>query len=129
MPDRIDAVMQQDFLSFSPETPIREAVAALVARDVSAAPVVGADGGLLGILTQRDCFRPALNASYYQQWSGTVADHASPDVITLDAGTDYVAAAEAFIERPFRAYPVMRGDRLVGMLHRGDLLRAFLEAG
>jgi len=129
MPDRIDAVMQQDFLSFSPETPIREAVAALVARDVSAAPVVGADGGLLGILTQRDCFRPALNASYYQQWSGTVADYHSSEVETLDAGDDFVMAGQAFVDRPYRAYPVLRGSRLVGMLHRGDLLAALLENG
>lgn len=129
MPDRIDAIMQTDFRALSPETPIREAIAALVDGAVSAAPVVDADGRLVGILTQRDCFRPALNASYYQQWTGKVADHQTTGVTTLDASTDFVTAAEAFLERPYRSYPVMRGERLVGMLHRGDLLAALLSAG
>jgi CBS domain-containing protein len=58
-----------------------------------------------------------------------VADHFSAEVATLDAGTDLVTAAEAFLEKPYRAYPVTEGERLVGMLHRGDVLRAFLDYG
>lgn len=129
MADRVDAVMQTGFLTLRPETPIREAVAALVRGDTIAAPVVDDTGTLIGILTQRDCFRSALNASYYRQWSGTVADHHTTAVATLDAGTDLVSAAQAFLDAPYRAYPVVSGGRLVGMLSRADLLSAFLDLG
>ncbi|MDF0601862.1 CBS domain-containing protein [Psychromarinibacter sp. C21-152] len=126
---RIASVMQRDFLRLRPDEPIRAAVAQLVRTQSGAAAVVNHSGGLAGILTQKDCFRSALGASYYRQWQGTVADHATPDVETLDIETDLVTAAEAFIEKPFRVYPVTDGGRLVGMLTRTDLLAAFLQYG
>ena len=127
--DRIDSVMQTDILRLRSDMAIREAVALLVDRQAPAAPVVDDTGVLIGILTQKDCFRSALNASYYQQWSGTVAEYMTADVRTLDAATDFVTAAEAFLDEPYRAYPVVRGDRLVGLLTRPDLLAVFLRFG
>lgn len=125
----IDAVMRTEFPTLRLDTPIREAVAIFVDTGWAAAPVVDDKGTLVGILSQKDCFRSALNASYYQQWSGTVAEHHSAAVETLDVEADLVTAAEAFIDKPFRAYPVTRHGLLVGMLNREDLLKAFLDFG
>jgi CBS domain-containing protein len=127
--ERIGSVMRTDFLRLRPAMAIREAVAQMLDARCSAAPVVDETDSLVGIVTQKDCFRPALNASYYQQWSGTVAERMNTDIHTLDAGTDFVTAADAFIERPFRSYPVLKDGRLVGMLDRSDLLAVFLRFG
>ena len=129
MADTIAALCRTDHPRLVPEMPVRAAVSALVAARVSVAPVLDAGGALAGILSQKDCFRPALQAAYYQQWSGTVADHMTAKVATLDAAMDMVAAAEAFLAAPYRAYPVLAEGRLAGMLHRSDLLAAFLRAG
>ncbi len=83
---------------------------------------------LVGILTEKDCFRPMLNASYYQQWDGSVADYMSREVRTLPVGLDFVSAAEEFLARSHRVYPVMRDGAVVGLLHRSDLLAAVLAA-
>jgi len=128
MPEvHIASVMQTEFITLEPDEPIRAAAARLVAANALAAPVVDNAGNLVGILTQRDCFRPALNASYYQQWQGTVAEVMSAGVATLDASIDIVEAAEQFLSRPYRSYPVMDGGTLVGLLDRHELLAAFLE--
>ncbi len=127
--ERVHTVMQTDFLRLDPATPMREAVAALVEGGHAAAPVVDDTGTLVGIVTQKDCFRAALNASYYQQWKGTVAEAMTPDVAVLEAETDYVTAAEAFLDSPFRVFPVVQAGRLVGMLRRSDLLKVFLKYG
>ncbi|RFC64680.1 CBS domain-containing protein [Mesorhizobium denitrificans] len=124
----IERVMRTDFPSFSPQTPIREAVAMLARRHTPAAPVIDASGALVGILTEKDCFRPMLNASYYQQWDGSVADHMSRDVRTLPVDLDFVSAAEEFLARSHRVYPVMRDSEVAGLLHRSDLLEAILSA-
>ena len=129
MSDQIDAVMRTDFPRLGPDTPIRDAVAALLNADSNTAPVLDDDGSLVGVLTQRDCFRPALNAGYYQQWSGKVADYLTADVVALQSTDDMVAAAEAFLDRPYHSFPVLQDGRLVGMLRRSDLLRAFLDLG
>lgn len=129
MTDTIARVMRSDFLRLSPDTPIRKAVSDLIASGATAAPVVDAAGHLEGIFTQKDCFGPALQCAYYQTWSDTVARYMTREVETLPAETSLIAAAERFHQTSFRAYPVLREGRLVGMLDRADLLRAFLAFG
>lgn len=122
----IERVMRTDFPRVSPDTPIREAVATFVRRGAAAAPVIDDATGLVGILTEKDCFRPMLNASYYQQWDGRVADHMSRQVHTLPVDLDLVSAAEEFLARSHRAYPVTDDGEVVGLLHRSDLFAAIL---
>ncbi len=127
--ERIDSVMQKDIVRLGPDMPIRDAVAALVKARSQIAPVLDDTGSIVGVLTQKDCFRSALNAGYYRQWRGSAKDYMTTDVETLDAETDFVTAAEAFINKPFRAYPVVRNGELVGVLTRTDLLATFLTLG
>lgn len=122
----IERVMRTDFPRFSPSMPIREAVSIFARQHVSAAPVIDEAGALDGILTEKDCFRPMLNASYYQQWDGSVADFMTREVRALPANLDLVSAAEEFLARSHRVYPVLRDSEIVGLLHRSDLLAAIL---
>lgn len=122
----IGRIARTDYLQLAPTTPIRETVAMFARHGVSAALVVDDAAGLVGILTEKDCFRPMLNASYYQQWTGCVADYMSRAVRSLPDDLDLVAAAEEFLAHSHRVYPVTRGTEVVGMLHRPDLLAAIL---
>lgn len=119
--------MTTDILRLTPADPIRQAVAALVDSRAHAAPVVEADGALCGILTEKDCFRSVLHASYYQEWRGTVADHMTPGAVTIEASEDMVHAAEMFLSLPHRVLPVLDDGKLVGMLERGTVMAALLR--
>ena len=123
----VEHIMRAEFPRLSPEMPIREAVAAFARQRMASAPVIDDRGGLVGILTEKDCFRPMLNASYYQQWDGTVANYMSGNVRTLPTDLDLVSAAEEFLARSHRVYPVVRDGGVVGMLHRSDLFAAILD--
>ena len=116
--------MKTDLITLSPDTEIVRAVATLLDGKVSGACVLDASGALVGVLSKRDCLRAALNASYYKQWGGTVADYMSPNPETLDAELDIVDAAERMIGSPFRRFPVTRAGRFVGQISRTDLLQA-----
>lgn len=119
--------MVREVVTLPSSMEINHAVALLLERGIAGAPVLDDTGEMVGILTKKDCFKAALNASYYQQWGGTVASYMSPNVETLDAGLDIVTAAERFLASPFRFYPVTRDGQLAGILSRSDLLRAFIE--
>lgn len=119
-------IMRRDVPVLTPATPIRTAVALLVEKAAAAAPVEDDAGRLAGILTQKDCFRPALHASYYSEWSGRVADQMTREVVSIDMGEDIIRAAEMFLESPHRVFPVTDGDRIAGVLHRSAVL-AFLS--
>lgn len=128
----IERIMRTDFPRLSPSMPIREAVATFARGHASAAPVIDGAGSLAGILTEKDCFRPMLNACYYQQWDGSVSDFMSRNVRALPVDLDFVSAAEEFLARSHRVYPVLRDGEVVGLLHRSDLFAAILalsEAG
>ena len=87
-------------------------------------PLLDATGNLVGMLSQKDCLKAALHASYYREWGDTVADYMSSKPVSLDADLDLVEAAEAFLASSYRRFPVMSEGRLVGQISRSDLLRA-----
>jgi len=126
---RITSIMRRDLQTLAPETPIRQAISILLEARAAAAPVLGEDGQLVGILTQKDCFRPALHASYHQEWTGRVDDQMSPNVITVDASDDVIRVAEMFLSHSHRVFPVLEGTQVIGMAHRSDVLTFMLREG
>ena len=125
----ITAVMRPEFPLLQTDTSIRSAAAALVKARTAAAPVVGEDGRLVGLLTQKDCFRSALHASYYREWTGRVEDHMSRDIITLHPQDDLIRAAEMFLLHPHRVFPVCDAGTVLGMVHRSDVLSELIRLG
>ena len=126
---RVATIMRTDWPEVSADTSIRRAVALLVETRSAAAPVTDDSGRLVGILTQKDCFKPALYASYYQEWKGSVGEFMTRDVVALAASDDLTSAAEAFLAHPHRIFPIEEDGRLVGMLRRSDVLAALLSMG
>ncbi len=129
MPETLATLMRPAAVILHPEDRVRAALERMLTAKETVAPVLSDAGALVGVLSQKDCFRPALAAAYHQSWQGRVADHMTPEVVTLGAGTDLVAAAEQFLAQPFRVFPVTEGPQLLGMIDRADLLRAFLRHG
>jgi CBS domain-containing protein len=126
---RITSIMRRDVPTLAPGTPMRQAISILLDARAAAAPVLGEDGQLVGILTQKDCFRPALHASYHQEWTGRTDDQMSPNVITVDAIDDVIRVAEMFLSHSHRVFPVMDGTQVLGMAHRSDVLSLLLQVG
>ena len=50
-------VMTPDPVTVPPGTPVRRAVELMLARRIGCLPVVGADGGLVGLVSETDCLR------------------------------------------------------------------------
>lgn len=126
---RVGSIMRTDVPTLTPDTPIRRAVALLVEARTAAAAVVGDDGHLAGILTQKDCFRPALHASYYQEWSGRVSDHMTREVVSVDVEDDVIRVAEMFLTCPHRIFPAQDGASVAGLIDRADVLALLARSG
>jgi CBS domain-containing protein len=121
---RIKTYMSRELVTLLPDMEINRAMNLLLDNRISGAPVLDATGNLVGMLSQKDCLKAALHASYYREWGDTVADYMSDKPVSLDAELDLVEAAEAFLASTFRRFPVMSEGRLVGQISRSDLLRA-----
>lgn len=120
---KIADYMAKDLIVLRPEMEINGAMAILLDKRISGAPVVDAKGQLIGVLSKKDCLRAAINSNYYQEWGGSVADYMTTDVQTLEADMQLVEAAERFLASHFRRFPVLDNGRLAGQISRADVLR------
>ncbi len=123
----VDDYMARDLISFRPEDDIHFAIRALVDNRISGAPVVDANGTLVGVLSKKDCLQVIYSTSYHQDWGGRVQDYLSADVHTIESGTDVIAAADLFVKSSFRRFPIMSNGRLIGQISRHDILRALSD--
>lgn len=115
-------------LTLRPLQNILEAFETLSQNEISGAPVVGEDGAIVGILTAKDCLRSVVDATYHSEGGGdTVADRMSTQVSLVEPDMSIVRLAAMFLETNYRRFPVVSEGRLVGMISRGDVLRAVLE--
>lgn len=116
--------MTRTLVTFKPDTDVLDAVHDLVTKRIAGAPVLDDSGNLLGMLSELDCMKVALNAGYHGNWGGPVRDFMSEGVKTVDADMSIVDLAQEFITSRYRRFPVMQGTRLVGQISRRDVLRA-----
>ncbi|WP_348674319.1 CBS domain-containing protein [uncultured Abyssibacter sp.] len=118
--------MTANLVTLSPDTNVMEAIRILLDKGISGAPVVDKMGRLVGLLSEKDCMRVATHAGYYGEAGGKVSEFMSPDVVTVDGDTSVIEIAKMFMEKPFKRYPVVDDNRLIGSISRRDVLKAIL---
>ena len=116
--------MAGQLVAFKPDMDVLDAIQELLRQRIAGAPVVNDQGDLIGMLSELDCLKVSLNAGYYGDWGGPVADYMTPDVETVDAEMSIIDLAQKFLDSGFRRFPVIRNNRLVGQISRRDVLRA-----
>lgn len=127
-PKRVRDFMATSVLTVSPDTEIMRAIRLLVDEDLSGFPVVNEARELVGFLTERDVIRTAIQAGYFDEIGGSVADHMTRDIRTVHPDDSLMDVAELFADAPFRRCPVIEDGRLVGLICRRDVLRAMTES-
>lgn len=140
-------LMTPDPVSFPPETPLPVVARGLAERGISGAPVVDAAGRLVGMVTEGDLLRrlaapedrpeswiatllapAARQADRFARTHGrTAADVMTRGAVTAEEDTPIEKLAQAMERRNIRRIPVLRDDRLVGIVSRADLIRALLH--
>jgi len=67
--------MTRKLISFTPETSVVEALGILIEKGISGAPVVDAEGKLVGMLSEVDVIKVVIEDSYYNENAGIVSDY------------------------------------------------------
>ena len=120
--------MSADRTSFRPEQDVLDAVRLLIERRISGAPVVDQIGNLVGMLTERDCMKIALDAGYYSESGGKVEAFMRGQVETVDIDSPVIEVAERFSVSNYRRFPVLESGKVVGMISRRDVLHLLERA-
>ncbi|HLF40312.1 MAG TPA: CBS domain-containing protein [Acidimicrobiia bacterium] len=141
---KVADVMTPSPITVGPDMPWKRVAEAMLDAGVSGLPVVDGEGTLLGIVTEADLVsRPAFEGRRHStlaamvdiltgdsRWAGkatalTAREVMTTSVITAVPDESVRAAALRMLDRRVKRLPVLDGGRLVGIVSRRDLLRAF----
>ena len=121
---KISTYMDTKVPTLTPETQVMKAVDFLLHHQVTGAPVVDADGRLVGIITETDLLKLVTEGIRGDPpTEATVAEYMTTDVITVPPTVDIYYIAGMFLANKFRRLPVVDDGKIVGAITRYDLLR------
>ncbi len=143
---RAKDVMTQNVITVGPEITVQALAALLSERGISGAPVVDSDGRTVGIVSEGDLlhraelgterhgerrsswwledFAAGLARDYVKTHSRTVGDIMTREVVTVSEETELAEVATLLETRRIKRVPVMRDDKIVGIISRSNLVRA-----
>ena len=115
----------KELISVSPDTGVRDAIAKMVEKSAGTALVM--DGNkLVGIFSERDFIRKV----YLKDKCGKetkVRDIMSTSLTTVAADTTLESCMELMTEKRIRHLPVIDGDRVVGVISIGDIVKFMVQ--
>ena len=129
--DKTRTVVAEDMMAtrlfvFSPDASVKDATHMLLRQGISGAPVMGPGGMVLGVFSEYDSVRSLTQAVYADWPSGSVSDHMTRKVVSVPPDADLAAiAGRLTADGAGRRVLVMDGEKLVGIITRRDLMRAF----
>ena len=112
-------IMSISVQTITPRTLVHDFAQLLAHHHINGALVVTDDGAVMGIATEGDLLAKT---------GATVGEIMTPGVISVREETPVSEVAQLLGRLQIRQAPVMRGLRLVGMVNRGDIVRAIAYA-
>lgn len=139
---KIEALMTKDVLTVAPDVPLKDVAALLSQNRISGAPVCDQDQKLLGVISEADIIRKeqglAPEVHGVARWftrlfdgeldkveARTVREAMTSPALTVRPFDSVAKAARLMVEHRINRLPVAVDGRLVGIVTRADLVRAF----
>jgi CBS domain-containing protein len=143
-------IMTINPITVTPETTVTDLARLLASHNIGGAPVVDTSGRLLGVVTESDLIdqtkkihiptviaildslifleRPNKMEKDIRKFAGsTVADIYTKNPLTVDEDTPLDELATIMAEKNVHTLPVMRGEVLVGVIGKGDIIRTLIS--
>jgi CBS domain-containing protein len=137
-------IMTRNVVSVQPETTILQAADLMLQHGISGLPVVQSDGRVVGIVTEGDFLRRSetgtqrkrprwvqflvgpgrLAEEYVRSSSRRIEDVMTHAVHTIGEDTPVSDVVELMERHRIKRLPVLRDDKLVGIVSRANLLHA-----
>jgi len=142
---RIEKIMTRDVITVAPDTSLKDVAQLLVDNRISGVPVCGPNGEVLGVVSEADILRkeegisPDLSrpiAWLVRKLDGeldkirarTAGEAMTAPALTVRPAQHASDVARLMVDYTINRVPVVAGDRLVGIVSRADLVRAFTRS-
>ena len=139
-------IMQKEVITVKLETSVEELGRLFIEKNISGAPVIDNDGNLCGVVTENDLISqnrkfhiptilrifdaiiPLESESKVQEEikrmaASTVGEICTNDVVSIEEETPLPDIATIMTEKNIHLLPVMRGEEIVGIVGKKDIIR------
>lgn len=126
---RVETILRQKggaVYSVRPEETVFHAIRIMKEKDIGAVLVMG-EGRLTGILSERDYARKAAFEGRDSR-ATPVHDICTRVVVTVSPETTVRECLQLMTDRRLRHLPVVEGDKVVGVVSIGDLVKWLINA-
>ncbi len=128
---KVSEIMNPEVLSVAPQDRVCDVIDLFLEKNITGAPVVD-QGKVTGIISRKDILPLVatfdLDCSSLEQIRRTcshyVTDHMQSSVITVTPVEDVEKCALIMTENHINRLPVVESGTLVGIITRGDILKA-----
>ena len=143
-------IMTTQVITVKEETPLKVLARIFYENHISGVPVVDDEGSLKGVICESDLIQKdkklhiptvvaLFDAVFYLESSKniekeikvisatTVGDLFTREVVTVDEKTPIDEIATIMTQKKIYTIPVMDGERLVGIVGKGDVIRTFIS--
>lgn len=140
-------IMKTAVVSIRDDGTVEQAVNLMLENHISALPVLDSDNKLVGLISEGDLIRRMRDGGaerrswwlelfagegdardYVKTRSHRVVDVMTRDLVTAEEDTPVSEIARTLETRRIKRVPVLRGERIVGIVSRADLVRALAQS-
>ena len=118
--------MNPRVVGIDPNATLAEAVRILTELHIGGAPVVAADGSVVGIISELALIDVVFDPNAR---NALIREHMTPEVHVIHPDDPLSRPAQLFALYSFRRLPVVDDGKLVGMVTRRDLMNYALRTG
>jgi CBS domain-containing protein len=108
-------IMTRDIITVTPNMTVKSLAMTLVKNQISGAPVAGKNGKILGVVSEADIVAKK---------GKDVKAIMSKKIISVGEETSVEEIARLMTTQKIKRVPVMRGDSVVGIVSRADIVGA-----
>jgi CBS domain-containing protein len=108
-------IMTRDIIMVKPQMTVKQLAMLLIKNQISGAPVAAEDGKILGIVSEAD-----ILAKKARQVKGIM----STKVVSVNEETPVEEIAQLMAMHKIKRLPVMKGNKIVGIVSRADIVSA-----
>jgi CBS domain-containing protein len=139
---KVRDLMSTDVVAVAPETSLKEVAELLVEHGIGGVPVCDRDGSVLGVVSESDIIWKELRmdaesggllgrlldrayGDHERARAQTAREAMSSPAVTIEPDASVSAAGRLMVSHLVNRLPVVTDGRLLGILARSDLVRAF----
>ncbi|WP_372763290.1 CBS domain-containing protein [Pseudoalteromonas sp.] len=124
---KVKDFMQHKLPNITPDTEMTTAIAELQKFKLLGAPVFDNNKFLVGFISEQELLQPLMQSSYFCDGMVRVSQLMQTEVVTVHGDTNIIELAEQMKPGKPKNYPVVDGEKVIGMISRADILKALYD--